>query len=145
MLKRALIVTTMLAAGGGTGVTAHAADPNLVGTWKSVDDFVASGHGRPLASWGMHQNKDGVWTPKPEYVVDHQDGRLVSGYILTPTGKHQPFHAILKHNGTELLGRNEGGIITADVDGDRMEWCWASTAPGLDYTACNTLQRQNGK
>jgi hypothetical protein len=53
-----------------------------------------------------------------------------------------PFHAILKHSGSELLGRNPNGILTGDIDGDHMEWCFVSTAAKLDFAACNNFHRQ---
>jgi hypothetical protein len=127
-----------------TSFAAQAAAPNMLGTWVTDDDFVNTGSNPAVPGWPASRGPKAVVTPKPSVVFTDQNDRQVSGYIVSPNGR-VPFHAILKHSGTGLVGRNVNGLLTADINGDQMEWCFAGTAPKVDVVACNMMHRQGTK
>jgi hypothetical protein len=125
-------------------ITAKAAVPNMLGTWVTDEDFVNAGSYPAVPGWPAGHGPTAVVKPKPSVVITDQKERQLSGYIVSPAG-HVPFHAILKHSGTGLIGRNVNGILTADINGDQMEWCFAGTAPKVDVVACNAMHREATK
>lgn len=125
--------------------SAWAATPNILGTWTPVEPFVMSGSGESNAGWNATPGPSSKPAPDPHIVFDKQDGRVVSGYMAAPGGERTPIHGMIKSDGSSLTARNSNGVISADIKGNQMEWCFTSMKPNIDYVACNPFQRQAAK
>jgi hypothetical protein len=127
-----------------TSLAAHAAVPNMLGTWVTDEDYVNTGSNPTVPGWPAAHGPKAKVTPKPSVVFTEQNDRQLGGYIVAPTGR-VPFHGILKHSGAGFLGRSVNGLLMGDINGDQMEWCFAGVAPKMDIVACNLMHRQATK
>ena len=141
-MRRCVPVLAAMMVAAALSTPALAGIPNLVGNWVTgPDGFVSSGSGPAAAGWNAVTGPKNTFQQTPTIVFEHQDGRIVSGYIVTPSGQHDSFHGMIKPSGSGLTARNANGIIMADLHGNTMDWCWASTAANMDLISCNQLRK----
>ena len=118
----------------------HAADvPNLVGTWNSSGELAAARSGKARAGFA----ETPTFNP-PQHVsivVEKQEGRGFTGYIVLPDGAKDPFAGVLKRDGKQALFSADNGKATIDFYGDSSEICWLDDLPGVNVASCAVIAK----
>jgi hypothetical protein len=124
-----------------TTIGARAADvPNLVGTWKSTGDFAVARTGKARAGFPEQPVFD--HQQRPVLVIEQQDGRGLTGYLLLPDGTKDAFVGVFKRDGQHaIVSTDNPGIGTVDVSGDEIEWCWQDVIPDVRVAACDLMKK----
>jgi hypothetical protein len=124
-----------------SAVTANAANiPNLVGTWKSTGDFAVARTGKARA--GFSETPTFNHSQRPVLVVEQQDGRGLTGYLLLPDGNKDPLVGVFKRDGKQVIVSTDNpGTGTIDVYGDEIEWCWQDVIPDVRVATCDLMKK----
>jgi len=117
----------------------HAADvPNLVGTWN-CGELAAARSGKARAGFA----ETPTFNP-PQHVsivVEKQEGRGFTGYIVLPDGAKDPFAGVLKRDGKQALLSADNGKATIDFYGDSSEICWLDDLRGVNVASCAVITK----
>ena len=124
---------------GGTAVAADV--PNMVGTWKPTGESAGARMGYSHAGWAAALEPVFNPTPRPFVVIEKQNGRGLSGYEVLPDGRKDPFVAVFKRDGKQIIVSTELGAATADVAGDEIEWCWQDNLPTVSVAVCDVMKK----
>jgi hypothetical protein len=138
-LAGVLIALGVLAQAAGASA---ATPPDLVGTWTPGPDSIGAIVGKATAGWQDSSGPNLHLGARPTIVVEKQDGRALSGYVMAPDNSHIPFVALLKRSGRSLIGSMPTGVVNADIGKNDMEWCWTDKTPNSAIVACNVLKRE---
>jgi hypothetical protein len=74
-------------------------------------------------------------------VVEKQEGRGFTGYIVLPDGAKDPFAGVLKRDGKQALLSADNGKATIDFYGDSSEICWLDDLPGVNVASCALIAK----
>jgi hypothetical protein len=136
-----IVLIRVAACLAATTIIAHAADvPNLVGTWKSTGEFAVARTGKARA--GFPETPVFNHPQRPALVVEQQNGRGLTGYVLLPDGAKDPFVGVLKRDGKQVIVSTDNpGTGTIDVYGDEVEWCWQDVIPDVRVATCDIMKK----
>ena len=137
MPRRAAAIVISFAA---SSTVAYGADvPNLVGTWNSIGELAAARSGKARAGFA----ETPTFNP-PQHVsivVEKQEGRGFTGYIVLPDGAKDPFAGVLKRDGKQALLSADNGKATIDFYGDSSEICWLDDLQGVNVASCAVITK----
>ena len=74
-------------------------------------------------------------------VIEKQEGRGLSGYLLLPDGNKDPFVGVLKHDGKRAILSADNGKGTIDLNGDATEFCFLDDLPGVNIASCDLIRK----